>query len=80
MSIASINDPLLSSPVLNLPAGDISASDISINNTWMSIWAQPWKPSYDPCLSSEERMRMVRQASGRAGFVQDLLFCTFLED
>jgi len=36
--------------------------------------------SFDSSLSIEEREKKIRQAVGRAGFVQDLLLCTLLED
>lgn len=36
--------------------------------------------SFDPSLSYEERERRMRQAAGRAGFVQDILLSTLLAD
>ena len=34
--------------------------------------------SFDPSLSYEEREKRMKQAAGRAGFMQDLLFTTLL--
>eukprot|EP00257_Ricinus_communis_P014359 XP_015572015.1 protein DEHYDRATION-INDUCED 19 homolog 4 isoform X2 [Ricinus communis] len=39
-----------------------------------------WRSSFDPSLSYEEREKRMRQAAGRAGFVQDLLLSTLLSD
>ncbi|KAM0052003.1 putative protein dehydration-induced 19 [Helianthus debilis subsp. tardiflorus] len=36
--------------------------------------------SFDPSLSSEEREKRLRQATGRAVFLQDLLVSTLLAD
>lgn len=36
--------------------------------------------SYDPSLSHEEREKRIQQATGRAGFVQDLFLATMLSD
>ncbi|KAF8409199.1 hypothetical protein HHK36_005273 [Tetracentron sinense] len=80
------NDPFLSSLVLNFPASEaeeISKSvvstteDISVKNVTST---QTWKPSFDSSLSYEEREEKMRQATVRAGFVQDLLLTTLFGD
>ncbi|XP_034698100.1 protein DEHYDRATION-INDUCED 19 homolog 4-like isoform X2 [Vitis riparia] len=54
-----------------------SAEDTS---TMKAVSAHAWKSSFDPSLSYEERERRMRQAAGRAGFVQDILLSTLLAD
>lgn len=79
-------DPFLSSLVLNFPsseAEEISKSLLSgVSDTCMKNTASShaWKSSFDPSLSYEEREKRMRQAAGRAGFVQDLLLTTLLRD
>ncbi|VVA24527.1 PREDICTED: DEHYDRATION-INDUCED [Prunus dulcis] len=79
-------DPFLSSLILNFPASgadEISksvvttAEDISAKNV---APAHIWKSSFDPSLSYEERAKRIRQATGRAGFMQDLFLSTLLGD
>ncbi|XP_008225137.1 PREDICTED: protein DEHYDRATION-INDUCED 19-like [Prunus mume] len=79
-------DPFLSSLILNFPASgadEISksvvttAEDISAKNV---APAHIWKSSFDPSLSYEEREKRIRQATGRAGFMQDLFLSTLLGD
>ncbi|KAG5622527.1 hypothetical protein H5410_007745 [Solanum commersonii] len=75
---AAANDPFLSSLVLNYPtfeAEEISKSVLSSveDSTTKSVTSQRiWKLSFDPSLSAEEREKRIRQATGRAVFVQDL--------
>lgn len=79
-------DPFLSSLVLNFPsseAEEISKSLLSgVSDSCMKNTASShaWKSSFDPSLSYEEREKRMRQAAGRAGFVQDLLLATLLRD
>ncbi|XP_022724179.1 protein DEHYDRATION-INDUCED 19 homolog 4-like isoform X2 [Durio zibethinus] len=79
-------DSFLSSLILNFPASEAeeitksvvtSVEDIAAKNV---ATAHMWKSSFDPCLSYEEREKRNRQATGRAGFVQDLLLSTLLND
>ncbi|CAK9152536.1 unnamed protein product [Ilex paraguariensis] len=82
----AVTDPLLSSLFLNFPASEaeeISKSVVSsIEGTaTKSMASQPiWKSSFDPSLSDEEREKRMRQATGRAVFVQDVLVSTLLAD
>ncbi|KAK9267112.1 hypothetical protein L1049_010619 [Liquidambar formosana] len=82
----AVTDPFLSSLVLNFPASEaeeISKSVISsVDDTSIKIApsAHSWKSSFDPSLSYEEREKRMRQAAGRAGFVQDLLLTALLGD
>lgn len=80
-------DPFLSSLVLNFPGtetDDISKSLASATEfghsslTKSSASSHAWRPKFDSSLSYEERERRVKQATGRAGFMQDLVLCTFL--
>lgn len=79
-------DPFLSSLILNFPsseAEDISKSVVPIVEDTTSKPVAPnhmWKSSFDPNLSYEERQKRMRQAVGRAGFVQDLFLSTLLKD
>ncbi|KAL6992513.1 RING-type E3 ubiquitin transferase [Sarracenia purpurea var. burkii] len=82
----AVTDPFLSSLILNFSAletEDISksllssAEDSSIKSTTSS---HVWKASYDPSLTYEERERRMRQAAGRAVFLQDLLISTLFGD
>uniref|UniRef100_A0A2P2JG08 Protein DEHYDRATION-INDUCED 19 homolog 4-like n=1 Tax=Rhizophora mucronata TaxID=61149 RepID=A0A2P2JG08_RHIMU len=82
------SDPFLSSLLLNFPsseAEEISKSVVSSVEEASAKKAAPvhmWKSSlcFDPSLSHEERQKRIRQAAGRAGFVQDLLLSTLLND
>ncbi|KAL9234040.1 hypothetical protein vseg_008958 [Gypsophila vaccaria] len=80
------NDPFLSSLVMNFPGPEVddfsktvaaSVEDTTFKNT---LTARHRKPSFDSSLSYEERQKKIQQATGRAGFVQDLLLCTLLAD
>ncbi|PWA38298.1 protein DEHYDRATION-INDUCED 19 [Artemisia annua] len=83
---AAVSDPFLSSLVLNFPGSD--AEEISksiVSNVEESSLKSPtpqhiWKSSFDPSLSSEEREKRMRQATGRAVFLQDLMVSTLLAD
>ncbi|KAJ0946622.1 putative drought induced 19 type, zinc-binding protein [Helianthus annuus] len=75
------SDPFLSSLVLNFPASE--AEEIAKSNLDQTSLKTPqhiWKSSFDPSLSSEEREKRLRQATGRAVFLQDLLVSTLLAD
>ncbi|KAK4361133.1 hypothetical protein RND71_020085 [Anisodus tanguticus] len=80
------NDPLLSSLGLNYPtfeAEEISKSVLSTveDSTTKNVMSQHiWKLSFDPSLSAEEREKRIRQATGRAVFVQDLIASSLLAD
>ncbi|EEF50826.1 conserved hypothetical protein [Ricinus communis] len=79
-------DPFLSSLILNFPtseAEEISKSVVTSVEDAPAKTAAPtnmWRSSFDPSLSYEEREKRMRQAAGRAGFVQDLLLSTLLSD
>lgn len=81
---AAVSDPFLSSLVLNFPgseAEEISKSIVSNveESSVKSVTPQHiWKSSFDPSLSSEEREKRMRQATGRAVFLQDVLVSTLL--
>lgn len=85
-SSSGITDPLLSSLVVNYPAP--RAEEISRLVTScaedMSGKTEPaqhiWQSSFDPSLSSEEREKRIRQAAGKALFMQDLVCSTMLSD
>ncbi|KAF3451439.1 hypothetical protein FNV43_RR07534 [Rhamnella rubrinervis] len=79
-------DPFLSSLILNFPTSEAeeisksvvtNADDTSAKN---GARTHIWKSSFDPSLSYEEREKRMRQATGRAGFMQDLLLATLLGD
>ncbi|XVE51380.1 hypothetical protein DITRI_Ditri02bG0035500 [Diplodiscus trichospermus] len=79
-------DPFLSSLILNFPASEAEEITKSVVNSSEDTAAENvspahmWKSSFDPSLSHEEREKRIRQATGRAGFVQDLLFSTLLNN
>ncbi|XP_052203495.1 protein DEHYDRATION-INDUCED 19-like isoform X2 [Diospyros lotus] len=83
---AVTTDPFLSSLILKFPTSeseDISksvASGAEESSTKSATSSHLWKTSFDPSLSSEEREKRMRQAAGRAGFLQDLLVSTLLGD
>ncbi|KAF5473052.1 hypothetical protein F2P56_009697 [Juglans regia] len=83
---AAAADPFLSSFILNFPASEteeISKSVVNSAEDTSAKHAAPahiWKSSFDPSLSYEEREKRMRQAAGRAGFMQDLIFSTLLND
>ncbi|KAE8714976.1 integrator complex subunit 9-like [Hibiscus syriacus] len=80
------NDSLLSLLILNFPASEAeeltkcfvnSAEDIAAKNVTPT---HMWKSSFDPSLSNEEREKRIRQARGRAGFIQDLVLSTLVNE
>ncbi|OMO65188.1 Drought responsive protein [Corchorus olitorius] len=79
-------DSFLSSLILNFPASEaeeISKSVVTSTEDTAPKNVAPapmWKSSFDPSLSNEEREKRIRQATGRAGFVQDLVLSTLLND
>lgn len=85
-STNAANDPLLSSLILNFPSSeseDISKSVLACAEDSPSKREAPshiWKASYDPSLSLEEREKRMRQAAGKAMFLQDLVASTLLID
>ncbi|MCD7450262.1 hypothetical protein HAX54_004708, partial [Datura stramonium] len=85
-STTAANDPFLSSLVLNYPtfeAEEISKSVLSTveDSATKNVTSQHiWKLSFDPSLSAEEREKRIRQATGRAVFVQDLFASSLLAD
>ncbi|KAK4347182.1 hypothetical protein RND71_033521 [Anisodus tanguticus] len=84
-STTAANDPFLSSLGLNstFEAEGISKSVLSSveDPTTKNVTSQHiWKLSFDPSLSAEEREKRIRQATGRAVFVQDLFASSLLAD
>ncbi|CAM8900373.1 unnamed protein product [Rhodiola kirilowii] len=84
---AAPTDPFLSSLIMNFPTSEaeeeISKAVISsIDDTSSTIPEQPhqWKMSFDPSVSYEERQKRIKQAAGRAVFMQDLFLSTLLQD
>ncbi|XP_024983559.1 protein DEHYDRATION-INDUCED 19-like isoform X1 [Cynara cardunculus var. scolymus] len=81
---SAVSDPFLSSLVLNFPgseAEEISksiASNVEESSVKSATPQHIWKSSFDPSLSSEEREKRMRQATGRAVFLQDVLVSTLL--
>ncbi|XP_062013104.1 protein DEHYDRATION-INDUCED 19-like [Rosa rugosa] len=79
-------DPFLSSLILNFPASgadEISKSVVTTAEDTPAKKLAPshiWKSSFDPSLSHEEREKRIQQATGRAGFVQDLFLSKMLSD
>ncbi|XP_071930499.1 protein DEHYDRATION-INDUCED 19 isoform X1 [Coffea arabica] len=85
-SSGAMADPLLSSLVLNFPASEADeisktlVSSIEDTSTKSMPLQHTWKSSFESSLSHEEREKRMRQATGRAVFVQDLLACTLLAE
>lgn len=87
-SVPSIaTDPLLSSLLLNFPTSEVEEISRSVINnaaddtsTKKAAPTHIWKQSFDPSLTNEEREKRMKQAAGRAGFVQDILVSTLLRD
>ncbi|KAA3455651.1 dehydration-induced 19 [Gossypium australe] len=79
-------DSFLSSLIMNFPASEAEEITKSVVTSFEDTAtknmapAHMRKPSLDPSLSYEEREKRIRQAMGRAGFVQDLLLTTLLND
>ncbi|OWM91198.1 protein DEHYDRATION-INDUCED 19-like isoform X1 [Punica granatum] len=85
--LTATTDPFLSSLIMNFHAFEAEEIPKSVNSSIGDLSAKktvpsyPWKKSnYDPSLSYEERERRMKQATERAGFVQDLLLATLLGD
>ncbi|KAL4308077.1 hypothetical protein GQ457_01G019630 [Hibiscus cannabinus] len=79
-------DSFLSSLIMNFPASEAEEITKSVVTSFddtapkKAAPAHMWKSSFDPSLSNEEREKRIRQATGRAGFVQDLLLTTLLKE
>ncbi|MBA0557859.1 hypothetical protein Golob_014901 [Gossypium lobatum] len=79
-------DSFLSSLIMNFPASEAEEITKSVVTSFEDTTtknmapAHMWKSSLDPSLSYEEREKRIQQATGRAGFVQDLLLTTLLND
>ncbi|KAL4273712.1 hypothetical protein GQ457_13G015070 [Hibiscus cannabinus] len=79
-------DTFLSSLIMNFPTSEAEEITKSVVTSFQDTAAKNaapahmWKSSFDPSLSYEEREKRIRQATGRAGFVQDLLLTTLLEE
>ncbi|KAJ4980698.1 hypothetical protein NE237_031535 [Protea cynaroides] len=78
----AVTDSFISSLVMNFPSSEAdeisksevsSTEDISVKNVTST---HSWKSSIDSSLSHEEREKKMKQATIRAGFVQDLLLST----
>ncbi|MBA0739765.1 hypothetical protein Gogos_013002, partial [Gossypium gossypioides] len=71
-------DSFLSSLIMNFPASEAEeimksvVTSLEDTTTKNMAPAHMWKSSLDPSLSYEEREKRIQQATGRAGFVQDL--------
>ncbi|KAF6143754.1 hypothetical protein GIB67_031061 [Kingdonia uniflora] len=82
----AVTDSFLSSLVLNFPASEaeeISKSIMSPNEDTpikKTPSIQTLKSSFDSSLSYEEREQKIRQATVRAGFMQDILLSTLFGD
>ncbi|XP_050232052.1 protein DEHYDRATION-INDUCED 19-like [Mercurialis annua] len=79
-------DPFLSSLILNFPASEAEEISKSVATSVEDTPAKSaaptnmWKSSFDSSLSYEEREERMKQAAGRAGFVQDLLLSSLLRE
>ncbi|OVA00337.1 Drought induced 19 protein-like [Macleaya cordata] len=79
-------DSFLSSLMFNFPASEAeeiskSVAPIVEDTSKKNVTSiKPWKSSFDSSLSHEEREQKIRQATARAGFVQDLLLSTLFGD
>lgn len=75
-------DPLLSSLVFNFSGSENDEISKYVMSSIEKVSSKSapsrhiWKSRFDSTLSSEERDQRMRQAAGRAVFVQDLLFST----
>lgn len=78
---SSSADPFLSSLSLNFSISE--AEEISSEDTCMKsqeVDRHIWKLSFDPSLSYEEREEKIKQANGRARFLQDLFASALLTE
>ncbi|KAL2473649.1 Protein DEHYDRATION-INDUCED 19-like protein 3 [Forsythia ovata] len=82
----AVTDSFLSSLVLNLSASETDEisksvmSSIEDKSSKLVTSQHMWKSSFDSSLSREEREKRMRQAAGRAVFIQDLFVSTLLAD
>ncbi|GAA0183169.1 hypothetical protein LIER_30633 [Lithospermum erythrorhizon] len=78
--------PLLSSLVEDFPSFEVEDISKSIESTVEDSISTStpsqhvWRSRFDPSLSHEERQRRIRQAAGRAEFVQDLFLSSLLAE
>ncbi|CAN1129637.1 Protein DEHYDRATION-INDUCED 19 [Linum perenne] len=88
-STAAATDPFLSSLILNFPSSEVeevsksvvaSAEEESFAKKSSSVSPYVWRASIDPSLSPEEREKRIKQAAGRASFVQNLVLSTLSLD
>ncbi|KAE8685817.1 protein DEHYDRATION-INDUCED 19-like isoform 2 [Hibiscus syriacus] len=83
---SAATDSFLSSLIMNFPASETEEITKSFVTSFEDTTgknaaaAHMWKSSFDPSLSNEEREKRIRQATGRAGFVQDLVLTTLLKE
>ncbi|XP_038991783.1 protein DEHYDRATION-INDUCED 19 homolog 4-like [Hibiscus syriacus] len=79
-------DSFLSSIIMNFPASETEEITKSVATSFEDTTAKNaapahmWKSSFDPSLSNKEREKRIQQATGRAGFVQDLVLTTLLKE
>uniref|UniRef100_A0ACD5W073 Uncharacterized protein n=2 Tax=Avena sativa TaxID=4498 RepID=A0ACD5W073_AVESA len=78
-------DPLLSSFGLGFATSDAegpskSPVPVPVDTSKLKEVPQPWESSIDSSLTSEEREKKRKQATGRATFVQDLVLSTLFGD
>ncbi|CAH9123630.1 unnamed protein product [Cuscuta epithymum] len=75
-------DPFLSSLVLNFPVSEADEISSKPEDTCMKSEASrhTWKLCFDPSLSYEERKEKIKQANGRAFFLQDLFASALLAE
>ncbi|KAL5715792.1 RING-type E3 ubiquitin transferase [Ranunculus cassubicifolius] len=83
---SAATDSFLSSLVMNFPSSEVDeiskSAVLGVEDTSIkSVAPKPiWKTSFDPSLSTEEREQKMKQATMRAGFVQDLVLSTLFSD
>ncbi|XP_039024949.1 protein DEHYDRATION-INDUCED 19 homolog 4-like [Hibiscus syriacus] len=83
---SAATDSFLSSLIMNFPASEAEEITKSVvtsfedTKTKNAAPAHMWKSSFDPSLSNEELEKWIRQATGRAGIVQDLVLTTLLKE
>ncbi|CAN0853144.1 Protein DEHYDRATION-INDUCED 19 [Linum grandiflorum] len=85
---AAATDPFLSSLILNFPSSEVEEISKSVvtgaedSFVISSSASSPyvWRSSFDPSLSPEEREKRMKQAAGRASFVQNLVLSTLSLD
>ncbi|CAN0853136.1 Protein DEHYDRATION-INDUCED 19, partial [Linum grandiflorum] len=83
---AAATDPFLSSLILNFPSSEVEEISKSVvtgaedSFVISSSASSPYVWSFDPSLSPEEREKRMKQAAGRASFVQNLVLSTLSLD